>query len=201
MNYIPEMDFLVFDNKESLTWLRPLNGNTCTIPEALRLSTLACINAVSSTEKNESYWIFPQSSMNGTTPIPGDVLIDSGGVRWTISDVLNMRSTSCWKCSAVNLMARWNLEDTVDQYRPVWDVDEDGVPFPNYQLWRPGILAKFVPLENERQMEIHIPDPTVRLRYRDCLMTSDNRAFRVLEYHPSATWMELSKVLTEIVKR
>lgn len=199
MNYMPEKDFLVFDHTEEITWRRPQSGRSETISEALRLSRLACLRSDSAAEKDEVQWLFQKSALNGMPLIPGDRLVDSAGVCWSVFEVQDLHSSGCWKCVAVNPMARWDLTDLLDLYRPVWEVDENGFPFPKYDLSRPGIPAKLIPGKNEKEMEIHFAEPSLKLRYRDCFVTADNRAFRVLEFQPAATLRELSKALATVV--
>lgn len=195
-SFSPENDFFVFDLKAPLTWHRPGGYATIQIPGALRLADVQSLaSETTSVEKNEAVWIFSKGSLPDEAPIPGDLLVDAQKVRWTISEVQNLQRRGSWKCSVVNLMRHFDLRDLLDVYRPLWTLDENGAPFPEYRLSRPGIPGKILKSGTNSQIEIQFAEPELNLAYRDCLMTPSNQAFRVLEFHPAANWQEVSRAI------
>ena len=200
MNKIfPEEDFLVFDQKETLNWTRPHSGLFCPVGNALRFSSLENVQNGSSVGVEETVWVFPKKTLSFKEPIPGDWLIDPQNVRWTISKVQDLSARNCWKCTAVNLLRHFQLTETLDLYRPRWQLDASGAPFPEYFLFRPGIPAKILPPTHEDACEIHIAEPETPIFYRDCFMTPTNQMFRVVEIKPAAVWSEVSKIFCKEV--
>lgn len=198
ISFSPDEDFLIFDRKEALTWARPLSGFSASIEEALRLSCLDQISKTSPEGVAEGIWVFPKKFLM-EIPIPGDWLVDSSGIRWTISEVRDFSIRNCWKCFAVNLLKHFCLCDVLDVYRPQWSLDESGVPVSSYRLSRPGIPVRILPPGTNGEVEIRFSDPELALFQYDRLETPTNRVFQVIEFRAASAWNEVSKVFCQEV--
>ncbi len=195
--FSPPHDFPIFDRTETLTWRRPYSEFSTEIPVALRLSTVQSVSPSTPTEEDEAVWVFPKHALSDETPIPGDFLVDAHQNRWIIVKIQNYSVRDCWKCTAVHLLRHFGLKDLIDVYRPRWSLDENGVPVPEYRLFRPGIPAKIVPRETDSEIEIHVVDPELILFPRDQLIAPFNRIFHVLQFRPARSWAEVSKIFCQ----
>ncbi len=203
--FSPPQDFPIFDRTETLTWHRPCSEFSAEIPTALRLSTVQSVSPSAPTEEDEAVWVFPKHALSAEAPIPGDFLADTHQNRWMITKIQNYSVRDCWKCTAVHLLRHFGLKDLLDVYRPCWSLDENGVPVPEYRLFRPGIPAKIVQSEigsrtsskTDSEIEIHITEPELILFPRDQLVTPFGRIFRVLQFCPARSWAEVSKIFCQ----
>ncbi|MDO4629806.1 MAG: hypothetical protein Q4C70_11540 [Planctomycetia bacterium] len=211
--FSPPHDFPIFDRTETLTWHRPCSEFSAEIPAALRLSTVQSVSPSSPSEEDEAIWVFPKHALSAETPVPGDFLADTHQDRWIITKIQNYSVRDCWKCTAVHLLRHFGLKDLLDVYRPCWSLDENGVPVPEYHLFRPGIPAKIVPPEigsrtdfktgsetsfkTDSEIEIHVVAPELILFPRDQLVTPFGQIFRVLQFRPARSWSEVSKIFCQ----
>lgn len=224
IQFQPEDDFLVVvDKKETLELIRPQNELILDISAAWRTSNLHRLQGSSNVAADELDWFLADTSLGGEKPQLGDTLKDSRKNCWTISELSHLDKIGCWKCHAINMVLRYGLDSWVDWYRPQWTLDSMGVPTPEYRLVLPGIPAKIQPsdqtfeselnttveknLERHQKrlrpmlstVEIFIHQPCLKIGYRDCFVTAENRGFRVLKFHPAASWKELARITAEEV--
>ncbi|MDO4585140.1 MAG: hypothetical protein Q4D62_13680 [Planctomycetia bacterium] len=217
----PEEDFLiVVDQKETLTLTRPQSDGKWEVTDAWKVSNLRNIRDVSASPGDEAVWIFSASALGEDVPFLGDTMRDGRGREWIVSEIQHLTRIGCWKCRGINMALRYGLDSWVDWYSPQWRLDESGVPVPEYRLRQPGIAARIVPEKEKWEEETSIVQSTIQARgvqvrngkkrvriffqpshlkigFRDCLVTPDNRGFRVREYQPASSWKELSYVIAE----
>lgn len=220
-SFHPEKDFLiVVDQKETLTLTRPQSDGKWILADAWKVSHFQKIHDASASPGDECVWIFSASALGEDVPFLGDSMRDSQDRDWIVSEIQHLPKIGCWKCRGINMALRYGLDSWVDWYSPQWRQDESGVPIPEYRLRQPGIAAKIVPEKEKWEEETSIVQNTVlsratqlrdgkkrvriffqpshlKIGFRDCFVTPDNRGFRIREYQPASSWNELSYVIAE----
>jgi hypothetical protein len=139
----PASDFeSVVDGLTSATLVRPGSSTTIALDGAIR-HALKIREASSSKGRYASDdVVWHLGGGLPATPRPGDLIVDSGGTRWTILEAQQKTLGARWRCVARNIAARHGLNDYVDIERAAVDKTLDGAASLRWETWRTGLRAR-----------------------------------------------------------
>ena len=140
----PSDDFAaVIDGLTPVTVLRPGTAARTEVAHALRqaVRTRQSEQTPQAHEAADVVWHLPAAELP-EAPRPGDVILDAGGVRWTILDVRQTMLGARWRCVARDLALHHGLDAYVDVEKVTYDKGSGGADEPSWQVWKTGLRAK-----------------------------------------------------------
>jgi hypothetical protein len=137
-------NYLTWGNAEAVTLVSPhkTTGNTSfAIPKAKRRNPTFKEQAPSGGVYGSALMVFllPAALVAAAGAIGNDAprqafqIVDAVGVTWTVQDAALNTLKSTWKCTALNLVIVYNLQDTLTVKRPAIDTDAAGG-----RVYKPG---------------------------------------------------------------
>jgi hypothetical protein len=136
----------VIDGLTPVTVFRPGTAARTEVAHALRhaVPTRQSGQAAQPREAADVVWHLPAAELP-QVPRPGDVILDAGGVRWTILDVRQTMLGARWRCVARDLALQHGLSAYVDVEKVTYVTGSGGADEPSWQVWRTGLRARIQP--------------------------------------------------------
>jgi hypothetical protein len=149
LSFDPGDDFAnVADRLEPLTLLRPGSAAT-SVGGALRaaVSTAEARASDGKYTAGDVVWHLPAGEVS-SPPVPGDVIVDAAGGRWTVLAVGEATAGSRWRCVSRNLAIVHGLDQHVDIEQAVYAKGEHGAEQAAWRPWRTGVAARIQPVQS-----------------------------------------------------
>jgi hypothetical protein len=154
VSFDPADDFAnVTDGLEPVTLLRPGSAAT-SIGGALRaaVSTAEARASEGKHTAGDVVWHVPAAEVAGP-PVPGDVIVDAAGGRWTVLGVRRATAGSRWRCACRNLAIAGGLDQHVDIEQATYIKGEHGAEHAAWRPWRTGVAARIQPVRSRATEE------------------------------------------------
>ncbi|MDO4549650.1 MAG: hypothetical protein Q4C96_00185 [Planctomycetia bacterium] len=208
-DFIPSKDFLkIIDSPQNVQMVRAGSSENLSVTAAVQsdIKITAPEDAVK-TFRRESIWTLTDEIYDARgekwIPLPGDKILDTSKSSWTILETKHFPLTGRWKCKTLDVRLTYGLDTWLHFFRAKWNLNNMGVPVPEYELKMTGINAKIIPLEtssktgfNELLYEIFF-ETFIDPMQNDCFQTPDSRRFLVKEFHPNILEGNISRCVVE----
>ena len=148
VSFDPADDFAnVVDGLEPVTLLRP-GGAATSVGGALRaaVSTAEARASEGKVTAGDVVWHLPAAEL-ASPPVPGDVIVDAAGGRWTVLAVRRATAQSRWRCACRNLAIAGGLDQHVDIEQATYAKGEHGAEQAAWRPWRTGVAARIQPIQ------------------------------------------------------